>query len=297
MTENLLEIVRRYAEAHVGPTSVTQMPIPGLTIIRQTMPTALHFNIDKPLVAMVLQGSKRVSMGNRTFDLGAGESLLITADVPTVSQITHASIGAPYFSLVLELNPSVIEGLVVEIDANPSATDTPVRVHPTETEVVDASLRLMRLLERPGPLAILQTQLIRELHFWLMTGRHGGAIRNLGIVDSHAQRVARAVALIRTNFADPLRVEQLAETAGMSLSSFYEHFRAITSLTPLQFQKQLRLMEARRMLLANGEMISNAAYAVGYESVSQFTREYGRLFGMPPGRDIKTIKARKQSAA
>lgn len=297
MTENLLETVRRYAETHVGPTSVTQMPIPGLTIIRQTMPTALHFNIDKPLVAMVLQGSKRVIMGNRTFDLGAGESLLITADVPTVSQITRASIGAPYFSLVLDLNPSVIEGLVVEIDAHQPATDMPVRVHPTETEVVDASLRLMRLLERPGPLAILQTQLIRELHFWLMMGRHGGAIRSLGIVDSHAQRVARAVALIRTNFAEPLRVEQLAEAAGMSLSSFYEHFRAITSLTPLQFQKQLRLMEARRMLLANGEMISHAAYAVGYESVSQFTREYGRLFGLPPGRDIKTIKARKQSAA
>lgn len=297
MTENLLETVRRYAEAHVGPTSVTQMPIPGLTIIRQTMPTALHFNIDKPLVAMVLQGSKRVIMGNRTFDLGAGESLLITADVPTVSQITRASISAPYFSLVLDLDPIVIEDLAFEIDASQLVTDTPVRVDPTEIEVADAALRLMRLLERPKSLAILQTQLIRELHYWLMTGRHGAAIRRLGMVGSHSHRIARAVALIRTNFAEPLRIEQLAETAGMSLSSFHEHFRSITSLTPLQFQKQLRLIEARRMMLSNGEMISNAAYAVGYESVSQFTREYGRLFGLPPGRDIKTIKARKQSAA
>lgn len=297
MTTILLDTVRRYAEAHLDSTSVTPTPIPGLTIIRQTMPTALHYNINKPLVAIVLQGSKRVIMGKRVFDFGAGESLLITADVPTVSQITSASIGAPYFSLVLDLNPSVIEGLVVEIDANQPPTNTPVRVHPTETEVLDAALRLIQLLERPGALAILQNQLIRELHFWLMMGRHGGAIRTLGTVDSHAQRIARAVALIRTNFAEPLRVEQLAVTAGMSLSSFYEHFRAITSLTPLQFQKQLRLIEARRMMLANGEMISNAAYAVGYESVSQFTREYGRLFGLPPRRDIKTINARTQSAA
>jgi AraC-like DNA-binding protein len=139
--------------------------------------------------------------------------------------------------------------------------------------------------------------LIRELHFWLLSGRHGGAIRSLGVTDSHAQRVSRAVALVRENFARPLRVEQLAEAAGMSVSSFHEHFRAVTSLTPLQFQKQLRLIEARRMMLADGEMISNAAYAVEYESVTQFTREYGRMFGLPPARDMKAAKTRMQPAA
>lgn len=298
MNENLLETVHRYAEARGGSTtSATQTPIPGLTIIRQTRPTALHFNIDKPLVAMVLQGSKRVIMGNRTYDLGAGESLVITADVPTVSQITRGSIKAPYLSLVLELDPAVIEDLAVEIDASSLDTDSPVRVDTTERDVADAALRLMRLIERPGSLAILQNQLIRELHFWLMTGRHGTAIRRLGVVGSHANRVARAVSLIREHFAEPLRIEQLAETAGMSVSSFHEHFRSITSLTPLQFQKQLRLIEARRMMLSKGEIISHAAYAVGYESVSQFTREYSRLFGLPPGRDIKNIKARTQSVA
>lgn len=297
MTHTLLEIVRRYAEAHADENGVAVTPIPGLTFIRQVMPTELQYAINKPLVAMVLQGAKRVMMGSRTFDFGSGESLLITADVPTVSQITRANISVPYFSIVIDLDPAVIESLLVEMGPAPPATGAPVRVDPTEAEVADAALRLMRLLDRPASVSILQPQLIRELHFWLLSGRHGGDIRNLGVTDSRAHRVARAVAIIRENFAKPLGVEHLAAAAGMSVSSFHEHFRAITSLTPLQFQKQLRLIEARRMMLAEGEMISNAAYAVGYESVSQFTREYGRMFGMPPARDMKSAKARMQPVA
>jgi len=297
MDHPLLDTVRRYAQAHADPNGVARTPIPGLTIIRETSPTALQYAISKPLVALVLQGAKRVSMGSRTFEFGAGESLLITADVPTVSQITRASISAPYFSLVVDLDPAVIQSLVMDMGSAPFAAGAPVAIDSTEAEVADAALRLMRLLDRPASVPILQTQLLRELHYWLLSGRHGGAIRSLGIVDSHAQRVARAVALIRDNFAKPLRVERLAEAAGMSPSAFHEHFRTITSLTPLQFQKQLRLIEARRMMLADGEMISNAAYAVGYESIPQFTREYGRMFGLPPARDMKTAKTRMQPAA
>jgi len=293
----LLDTVRRYVPAHADPSGAVRTPIPGLTLIRETSPTALHYAINKPLVALVLQGTKRVTMGSRTFDFGAGESLLITADVPTVSQITRASIAAPYFSLVFDLDPAVIESLVVEMGSVPFAAGTPVRVDPTDREVGDVALRLLRLLDRPAAVPILQTPLIREMHYWLLSGRHGGAIRSLGVVDSHARRVARAVAFIRADFAKPLRVERLATVAGMSPSSLHEHFRALTSLTPLQFQKQLRLIEARRMMLADGETISNAAYAVGYESVSQFTREYGRLFGLPPARDMKAARTRMQSAA
>lgn len=296
MVPTLLDIVRRYAEAHADRDGVARTPIPGVTIIRQTAPTALQYAICKPLVALVLQGAKRVAMGNQTFDFGAGESLLIAADVPTVSQITRANISVPYFSLVVDLDPAVIESLVVEMGPSPFTADKPVRVDPTESEVADAALRLMRLMDRPAFVPILQAQYIRELHFWLLLGRHGAAIRSLGVADSHTHRVARAVAFIRMDFAKPLRVEHLAEVAGMSPSSFHQHFRAITSLTPLQFQKQLRLIEARRMMLADGEMISNAAYAVGYESVSQFTREYSRMFGLPPARDMKVAKTQIQSA-
>lgn len=298
MTQSLLDTARRYVDAHTDHAgSVACTPIRGLTIIRETTPTALQYAISRPLVALVLQGSKRVTMGSSTFDFGAGECLLITADVPTVSQITRANVAKPYFSLVVDLDASVIAGLVLEMGSTPFATGTPVSIDPTENEVADAALRLMRLLDKPASLPVLQTQLVRELHFWLLSGRHGGAIRNLGVAESHAQRIARAVALIRTNFARPLKVEHLAEAAGMSPSSFHEHFRAVTSLTPIQFQKQLRLIEARRRMLADGEIISSAAFAVGYESVPQFTREYGRMFGLSPARDMKEAKSRMQAAA
>ncbi len=297
MTYTLLETAKRYAEAHADADGIAVTPLSGVTVVRQTSPSALQYAVSKPLVALVLQGTKRVTMGSDTFDFGAGESLLITADVPTVSQITRASATMPYLSLVFDLDPAVIESLVVEMGTTPFLAGAPVRVDPTELEVADAALRLLRLLDRPVSVRILEKQLVREMHFWLLSGRHGGAIRNLGVPESHAQRVGRAVALIRDNLAKPLRVEQLAAAAGMSQSTFHEHFRAVTSLSPLQFQKQLRLIEARRLMLSEGQMISNAAYAVGYESVPQFTREYARMFGLPPARDMKAAKSRLQAAA
>ena len=296
MDETLLNAVRRHADTHVGRDGIAPTPIPGLTAIRATAPSALQYAVSRPLVALVLQGRKRVAMGSRVFDFGAGDSLLITADVPTVSQITGASAAAPYYSLILDLEPEVIERLSLEIDAAPGSREGPVLVDPTEREVADAALRLMHLIDRPAAVPVLQAQLLREMHYWLLIGQHGSALRRLGVADSHARRIGRAIAIIRGEFAQPLRVERLADAAGMSLSTFHEHFRAFTSLTPLRFQKQLRLIEARRMMF-EGAAISDAAYAVGYESVPQFTREYARLFSMPPGRDMKAVKGRVHAAA
>jgi AraC-like DNA-binding protein len=297
MTETLLDAVRRHADANADGFGVARTAVPGLSTIRATRPSELQYAISRPLVALVVQGSKRVTMGSQVFDFGAGDSLLIAADVPTVSQITRASAGAPYYSFVFELDPAVIEPLTTEMRVVQASVGGPVRVDPTEAEVAEAALRLLRVLDRPAALPVLQDQLVRELHFWLLAGHHGSAIRALGVTDSHARRIGRAVALIREGFAQPLRVEQLADAAGMSSSSFHQHFRAITSLSPLQFQKQLRLLEARRMMLSEGSPASNAAHAVGYESVQQFTREYGRLFGVTPARDIKQARDRMTIAA
>lgn len=290
MNHQLLDHALRYADAHADRHGVAATPLDGFLIIRETAPTMLRYDVSKPLVALVLQGGKRVAMGSRTFDLGAGDSLLITTDVPTVSQITTASRALPYCSLVLELGAAVIADVASQMGPASSEGNQPVRVDPTEAEVAEAALRLLRLLDRPGALAVLGPQLRRELHYWLLGGRHGGAIRALGVVDSHAQRVARAVAVLRRRYAEPIAIRALAEAAGMSLSAFHVHFRAITSLSPLQFQKQLRLIEARRRMLALGEAISDAAYAVGYESVPQFTREYRRMFGQPPARDLRETR-------
>lgn len=293
----LLDAVRRHGEAHADQTGLAQTPIPGLTTVRATAPSGLVHAISRPLVCLVVQGSKQVTMGRQAFAFTAGNSLLITADVPTVSQITRASVAAPYLSLVLELDPAVIAELAVEMRAVLVADHAPVRVEATDAEVADAALRLLRLLDRPASRPVLQAQLVRELHYWLLAGRHGTAIRRLGWPESHAQGVARAVAVLRAEFAQPLPVTRLAAVAGMSPSSFHQHFRAVTSLSPLQFQKQLRLIEARRLMTSQGASASSAAFAVGYESVSQFTREYGRMFGLPPVRDIAAARRWAEAAA
>ncbi len=297
MTDTLLKAIRHYVEVHANPSGLAQTPVPGLTIIRSTAPSGLVHAISRPLVCLVLQGSKQVTMGTQTFTFNAGDSLLITADVPTVNQITRASVATPYLSLVLDLDSGVITELTMQMGTLPVADGAPVCADSTDAEVADAALRLMRLLERPAAVPVLHTQLIRELHYWLLAGRHGAAIRRLGWPEGHTQRVARAVAVLRAEFMRPLSVDCLAATAGMSPSSFHHYFRAVTSLSPLQFQKQLRLIEARRLMLSEGATPSSAALAVGYESVSQFTREYRRMFGLPPARETKAARSRTEAAA
>jgi len=286
----LLDLVRRHADAHAGDEGIALMPIRGLFAVRATTPSGLKHDILRPLVCLVLQGAKRVTVGAQPYDFAAGDSLLVTADVPTVSQITRASISVPYYSLVLELDAAVISDIAGQMKAVWEASHDPVRVYQTDAEVTDAALRLVRLLDRPESIPVLQAQLVREMHYWLLVGRHGAAIRRLGWHDGHVERIARAVGVLRSRFAETLPVEQLAAVAGMSISSFHDHFKAVTSLSPLQFQKQLRLIEARRLMQSEGANASHTAFTVGYESVSQFTREYGRLFGLPPVKDMKASR-------
>lgn len=297
MYDALFDAVRAYASTYAGPGGVAHTPVAGLRTVRALTPGGLDYAISNPLICLVLQGSKAVTFGTTTFRYAAGDSLLIVADVPTVSQITDASAEKPYLSLVLDLDLAVIADLVIEMKAEPAGAFEPVRAEPTDAEVADAALRLMRLIRRPAALPVLHAQLIREMHYWLLAGRHGTAIRQLGWPESHSRRVARAVALLRTAYAQPLRVERLACEAGMSVSAFYQHFRAATSLSPLQFQKQLRLIEARRLMMSEGASSSVAAFSVGYESAQQFTREYRRAFGLPPGKDVEAQRVATDAAA
>lgn len=298
MTDTLLDAVFRYAADHADAAGIAQTPISGVTALRSAAPGELQYAISRPIVALVVQGVKRVTVEGRVLTFGAGESLLITADVPTVSQVINATADAPYLSLVCDLDPAMIAELTLEMKMAPVAGGAPVTVEPTDRAVTEVALRLMKLLlERPAAVPVLQAQMMRELHYWLLTGRHGAAIRQLGYPDSHTRRIARAVAIMRAEFTQNLPVERLAAVAGMSASSFHQHFRAVTSLSPLQFQKQLRLIEARRLMRSEGLPASQAAFAVGYESVPQFTREYGRMFGLPPGRDTEAARALVKAVA
>lgn len=297
MTDTLLNAIRRYVDTHGDAAGLAQTPVPGLTVIRIAEPSGLVHAIFQPLVCLVLQGAKQVSVGTDSVILNAGDSMLITVDIPTVSQVVQASSDKPYVSLVMHLDPAVIAELTLQMKAAPETNGSALRNAPTDMEVSDAALRLMRLLDRPESVPVLHGQLVRELHYWLLAGRHGAAIRRLGWPDGHVQRITRAVTILRQEFAQPLPVERLAAAAGMSASSFHEHFRSVTSLSPRQFQKQLRLIEARRLMMSEGATASSAAFSVGYQSVPQFTREYGRMFGTPPARDAETTRSWAESAA
>ncbi|NYT37425.1 AraC family transcriptional regulator [Allopusillimonas soli] len=296
---DLYTLVLRHAAPLVNSAGLAHFAMPGIMGVMATAPSGLEHDISRPLVCLVLQGAKRVTVGARTFRFSAGDSLLITADMPMASQITEASAVSPYLSLVVELDATLIAELVMQMEAEPASVraQAPARVQPTETEVADAALRLMRLLDHPEAIAILHQQRLREFHYWLLAGALGPAIRHLGWPGGPAQRVARAVSLLRNNFAQQLPIEQLAAAAAMSPSSFHQHFKAVTSLSPLQFQKQLRLIEARRLMLSEGMNASNAAFRVGYESVPQFTREYRRMFGLPPAQETGMTKNRVRLTA
>ena len=290
MQTALFEHCRRYADTHADRSGVAVTPVPGLTLIRALHPGELQAAINRPLIAMLLQGRKCVTTGTARFEYGPGEAMVIAADVPTTSQIVQASLRHPYYSLVLELDIAILRELQ---DVAPAGQeDGPwVGIEPMNAEVTDAAGRLARLFEHPPALAVLGEGLRRELHYWLLRSVHGAAIRALGAVDSYAGRISRAVAVLRKDFTRTISVEELADVAGMSVSVFHQHFRAITTTSPLQFQKQLRLIHARRLMLAEGTGIAQAAYRVGYASVSQFTREYARMYGVPPGRDRRMAKA------
>ncbi len=286
----LLDGCRRYADAWALPDGSAPTPVPGISVVRSLHPGELQVAVQKPVVAMLLQGQKRVTTHCSSFEYAPGEAMVISADIPTLSQITRASAAFPYYSLVLELDPAILRDLCSAVPPTPGEART-VRVEPIDADVADAALRLVRLFGHPEALTALGGGLLRELHYWLLMGVHGPAIRALGAVDSHSERIGRAVAILRREFLRTIRVDELAEAAGMSETAFHRHFRAITTLSPLQFQKQLRLIEARRLMLAEGIGISQAAYSVGYASVSQFTREYGRLFEASPGKDMRLARA------
>lgn len=286
----LLAHCRRFADARSGPDGSAPTPARGLSVVRALHPGDLMVAVQKPVIAMLLQGRKSVTTLGESFEYAPGEAMVVAADIPTVSRITRASIAAPYYAFVLELDPAILRALSPAVCVGPGEA-RPVRFEPIDAEVIDAALRLARLLDQPKALSVLGGGLLRELHYWLLMGVHGPAIAALGAPDSHAGRIARAVDILRREYARSVRVEELAEVAGMSEPAFHKHFRAVTTLSPLQFQKQLRLIEARRLMLTEGTKITQAAHAVGYASVTQFTREYGRLFHAPPGKDIRLANA------
>ncbi|MBS7538019.1 AraC family transcriptional regulator [Ancylobacter lacus] len=269
-----------------------ETPVPGLMVTRADAPSGLIHAVYEPSFCLVVQGRKASMLGESVLTYAAGQCLLAMVDVPVSVRITEASAERPYLALSLSIDPAMVAELLVEqgerLDSG--AGFAALRVAELDPRLCDPLARLLDLLEAPEDLPVLGPLIRREIVWRLLGGPLGGTLRQIGLRDTHAARIGRAAAWIRAHYAAPLRVADLAALAHMSPASFHRHFKAVTTLSPVQFQKQVRLQEARRRLMAHEE-VASVGYAIGYESPSQFSRDYRRLFGTPPGRDGAAMRA------
>lgn len=261
--------------------------LPGLSVLRRGAPSDLEASIYDPVICLILQGSKVTSSGEQTVELGPGDALLVSHDLPVVSRITRASAQEPYLAVILSIDLQVVRSLrdlLAEVPA-PKACTRSLSAGPAEPAWLAPLVRYLELIDNPRDARVLGPSMLREIHYRLLLSSIGEMLRNLLVADSHASRVAKAIYRLRASYRSSLRVADLAKAAGMSASSFHEHFKAITGTTPLQYQKDLRLIEARALLTERNNTVAEAAYAVGYESPTHFSRDYSRKFGLPPSKD------------
>jgi AraC-like DNA-binding protein len=267
--------------------------VPGLALFRRIGPTEPLCGMYEPSICLVAQGAKRVLLGDDTYVYDAHHYLITSVHLPTVVQIIEASREKPYLGLRLKLDQREISQLMVDSNLPPPHVQQSSRGMATgevTVPLLTAFQRLIDLLAEQQDIPILAPIIQREIIYRLLVGDQGERLRQIASAGSQSHRLARAIDWLKVNFTQPLRIDDLASQASMSSSTFHHHFRSMTALSPLQFQKQLRLQEARRLMLAERMDAANAAFQVGYESPSQFSREYNRQFGAPPMRDIENLR-------
>jgi AraC-like DNA-binding protein len=269
-------------------------PLPGLRLRVETGATPSMPGICAPTFALVVQGAKRTLAGDKVFDYGAGQCLVVPVDMPVAGQVTGASAENPYLAVALALSPATIAAMLLELppDAGDSAASG-ISVSSAPAALIDAVARYVVLLDCPGDIAVLGPMLEREIFWRLLRGDQHALLRAIGMADSRLSQVGRAIAWIRAHYADTLSMRELAEIAGMGVSTFFRQFRAVTAMSPLQYQKQVRLLEARAGLMSSAQDVAAVAFQVGYGSPSQFTREYARTFGSAPARDREQLRGPK----
>ncbi|MDR6872295.1 AraC-like DNA-binding protein [Bosea sp. BE125] len=277
---------------------VHQTAIPRLALIRSSQPTEPMHGLHLPALCIIVQGRKQVMLGEQIYLYDRTHYLVVSVDLPIIGQVVEASTEEPYFSVRLDLDPVQLSALMLE--SKPNATKPGegghtgagpgLAVNPAAPELLDAMLRLVRLLETPHDIAVLAPLAEREILYRLMNGEQAARLRQIATAESKLQQVNRAIGWIRRNYDKTFSIEALASEASMSPSALHQHFKAVTAMSPLQYQKQLRLQEARRLILGAALDAASAGFRVGYESPSQFSREYRRLFGAPPLRDVARLR-------
>lgn len=260
--------------------------LPGLSIYRRTAPSDIEAVVYYPVLCLILQGGKVTSAGDQVAELRPGDALLVSHDLPVVSRITEASTTTPYLAVILSLDLGLMRSLYDQVAeaGEPEPTSRSLAAGPADPALLAPLIRYLELMDSPLDARVLGPSILREIHYRLLLAPLGGMLRELLVANSHASRVARAIRMLRAEFRRPLSVADLARAAGMSVSSFHEHFKSVTGTTPLQYQKDLRLIEAQALLADRNQSVAQAAYAVGYESPTHFSRDYSRKFGRSPSK-------------
>jgi AraC-like DNA-binding protein len=291
MTDRL-DRLRDLIARHVRPDASTA--IDGVLLSRATAVEDPSSSTTGTVFALIVQGAKRLALGDQVHDYGAGQYLVASIDLPITGHFTEASPDRPALGFGLVLRPAVIASILLDAGraAGGAAPPAAIGVADADADLLDAVTRMVTLLDRPADRAVLAPMLEREILWRLLTGPLGPTVHQIGLADSSTTHISRAVRWITEHHAEPFRVEELARTCGMSTSAFHRRFRAVTALSPIQFQKHVRLHRSRLLLMTGADDVATVGHRVGYDSTSQFTREYRRQFGLPPGRDAARLRTR-----
>lgn len=286
----LATLVERHTSGQENGVHATA--IGPLEFMRECEPATTMPGISEPLLGIVVQGKKEVLLNEETYQYGVAQYLVLSVDLPVRGCVVEATPDRPYLGFKLSLDPVQLCEIIAQtkIDIGKKESVRGLFVSNADSSLIDCAIRLTKLLETPQDLPFLAPMIVREIYYRLLVGEQGEAVRQIATAGSNMQRIAEVIKRLKADFTSPLRVEDLAEQANMSASSLHRHFKAVTSMSPLQYQKQLKLLSARQMMLAENADATQAAYQVGYESTSQFSREYARMFGAPPIRDIERLR-------
>jgi AraC-like DNA-binding protein len=280
-------------ERFTGQDGVHPTPIPSLFLIRESVITEPISRVNEPSFCIIVQGEKEVLLAEERFRYGPADYIMASVDLPVTGQVIKATSDAPYLALKLEFTPSQILEVLSDSEIRVGPKKNAKRamfVSKVEPSLLDAVVRLACLLDNPKHIPVLAPLFIKEIFYWVLQGPHGDALEQMAIEGSNAYRIRDVIAFIIKNYNTSFRIEVLSEKANMSVASLHRHFKDVTAMSPIQFQKQLRLQEARRLLLAESTDVADVAFRVGYESQSQFSREYSRMFGFPPREDINRLR-------
>ena len=287
--EELIELIGRTVTEDGG-----KEVFPGFFLARSSRPSQSLNTVYEPAFCFIAQGRKRALLGEEVFRYDPGHYLLFTVDLPLIFQIEKATPDEPYLGLRLDLDPSLVASVLVEADIKINKGDASTKamgVHTIDANLLDAVVRLVRLTDEPGSSKVLAPLIVKEIVYRLLAGGQGARLGHL-LPSGDTQRISRAIGHLRAHLDEPLKIDDIARQLGMSVSGFHHHFKSVTAMSPLQFQKQIRLQEARRLMLGEDLDAASAGFRVGYEDPSYFSRDYKKLFGSPPQRDIVSLRSR-----